>query len=182
MLSIFSCTYWPSVCLLWRNVYLDPFFDWVFFFLILSYFYRTLKVTTNPILRIETEGTTWQICQALWATSLGNTALLSSGKYLNLNFLWLPDTTCGTVTTGMRRTNPRLALMHEVQLISHPSTSSLPACCWNHITCSSCSMNKWPRAFWMAAFQSPQTKQNKHKTDPNQEIGGLFRARNPHWL
>ena len=22
MLSIFSCTYWPSVCLLWRNVYL----------------------------------------------------------------------------------------------------------------------------------------------------------------
>ena len=23
MLSIFSCAYWPSVCLLWRNVYLD---------------------------------------------------------------------------------------------------------------------------------------------------------------
>ena len=24
MLSIFSCIYWPSVCLLWRNVYLGP--------------------------------------------------------------------------------------------------------------------------------------------------------------
>ena len=23
MLSIFSCAFWPSVCLLWRNVYLD---------------------------------------------------------------------------------------------------------------------------------------------------------------
>ena len=23
MLSIFSCAYWPSVCLLWRNVYLE---------------------------------------------------------------------------------------------------------------------------------------------------------------
>ena len=23
MLSIFSCTSWPSICLLWRNVYLD---------------------------------------------------------------------------------------------------------------------------------------------------------------
>ena len=26
MLSIFSCAYWPSVCLLWRNVSLDPLF------------------------------------------------------------------------------------------------------------------------------------------------------------
>ena len=25
MLSIFSCAYWPSVFLLWRNVYLNPF-------------------------------------------------------------------------------------------------------------------------------------------------------------
>ena len=24
MLSIFSCTYWPSVCLLWKNVYSGP--------------------------------------------------------------------------------------------------------------------------------------------------------------
>ena len=23
MLSIFLCAFWPSVCLLWRNVYLD---------------------------------------------------------------------------------------------------------------------------------------------------------------
>ena len=38
MLSIFSCACWPSVCLLWRNVYLGlcPFSDWVAFFLILS--------------------------------------------------------------------------------------------------------------------------------------------------
>ena len=39
MLSIFSCVFWPSVCLLWRNVCLGhlPVFDWVlFFFFILS--------------------------------------------------------------------------------------------------------------------------------------------------
>ena len=31
MLSIFSCAFWPCVCLLWRNIYLDfcPFSDWV---------------------------------------------------------------------------------------------------------------------------------------------------------
>ena len=31
MLGIFSCVYWPSVCLLWRDVYLSllPIFDWV---------------------------------------------------------------------------------------------------------------------------------------------------------
>ena len=31
MLSIFSCICWPSVCFLWRNVYLGlcPFLDWV---------------------------------------------------------------------------------------------------------------------------------------------------------
>ena len=34
MLSIFSRASWPSVCLLWRNVYLGfcPFFDWDFWF------------------------------------------------------------------------------------------------------------------------------------------------------
>ena len=31
MLRILSCTFWPSVCLLWRNVYLEllAMFDWV---------------------------------------------------------------------------------------------------------------------------------------------------------
>ena len=34
ILNIFSCAYWPSVCLLCRNPYLDfcLFFDWVLFF------------------------------------------------------------------------------------------------------------------------------------------------------
>ena len=38
MLSIFSCACWPSVCLLWGNVYLGllPIFDWVFCFYIMS--------------------------------------------------------------------------------------------------------------------------------------------------
>ena len=33
----FSCAYWPSICLLWRNVYLDllPFFNWVVWFILL---------------------------------------------------------------------------------------------------------------------------------------------------
>ena len=36
---VFLCAYWPSLCLLWRNVYLDllPFFDWGICFLVLSY-------------------------------------------------------------------------------------------------------------------------------------------------
>ena len=40
MLSIFSCASWPSVCLLWRNVYLGlPPFFWLgrLFFLVLSF-------------------------------------------------------------------------------------------------------------------------------------------------
>ena len=39
MLSIFSCAYWPSVYLLWRNVYLSVlliFFCFFFFFMLLS--------------------------------------------------------------------------------------------------------------------------------------------------
>ena len=34
MLSMFSCAYWPSICLLWRNVYLSllPLFDWIVWF------------------------------------------------------------------------------------------------------------------------------------------------------
>ena len=37
MLSIFSCTYWLSVCLIWRNLYLGLLhvFDWVFFCFVL---------------------------------------------------------------------------------------------------------------------------------------------------
>ena len=36
-LSIFSCVFWASVYLLWKNVYVFcPFFDWVICFLILS--------------------------------------------------------------------------------------------------------------------------------------------------
>ena len=37
MLSIFSCAYWPSVCLLWRNVYLGllPIFQLGCIFLLL---------------------------------------------------------------------------------------------------------------------------------------------------
>ena len=37
MLSIFSHTFWPSICLLWRNVFLDLlpiFFGWVFLLLL----------------------------------------------------------------------------------------------------------------------------------------------------
>ena len=38
MLSIFSSAYWPSICLLWRNVYLGllPIFGLGFWFLLLS--------------------------------------------------------------------------------------------------------------------------------------------------
>ena len=53
MLSIFSCAFWPSVCLLWRNVYLDllPVFDWVVCFvdielyLCIHIFWRLIPVS-----------------------------------------------------------------------------------------------------------------------------------------
>ena len=41
MISYVGCTCWPSVCLLWKNVYsiLSPIFNWVVCFLILSCMY-----------------------------------------------------------------------------------------------------------------------------------------------
>ena len=36
MLSILSCPFWPSVCLLWKNVYLDLLIFWLGFFFFLS--------------------------------------------------------------------------------------------------------------------------------------------------
>ena len=36
MLSIFSCTFWPCICLLWRDVYLDAHFLIVFNWMIWS--------------------------------------------------------------------------------------------------------------------------------------------------
>ena len=41
MLSIFSCAYWPSVCLLWRNIHLDPLpvLNWVVDLFIVEFFF-----------------------------------------------------------------------------------------------------------------------------------------------
>ena len=54
MLSIFSCASWPSVCLLWRNVYLDlPPIFWLgclFVFLILSCMNCLFILEINPLL------------------------------------------------------------------------------------------------------------------------------------
>ena len=53
MLSIFSCVYWASVCLLWRNVYLDllPFFFMMllFYILILSCISSLYILEINPL-------------------------------------------------------------------------------------------------------------------------------------
>ena len=51
MLSSFSCASWPSVCLLWRNVYLVfcPFLDWVVCFLILSCMSCLYILEINPL-------------------------------------------------------------------------------------------------------------------------------------
>ena len=53
MLSIFSCAFYTSVCLLWRNVYLDlpPFFDWVvcLLFLILSHMICLYILEIDPL-------------------------------------------------------------------------------------------------------------------------------------
>ena len=48
MLSIFSCAFWPSVCLLWRNVYLD-----LLATLRLSYFLLLSCVSCLCILEID---------------------------------------------------------------------------------------------------------------------------------
>ena len=56
MLSIFPCTFWPSVCFLWRKVYLDllPVFFFFFhlgflFFLILSCMSCLCILEINPL-------------------------------------------------------------------------------------------------------------------------------------
>ena len=52
MLSIFSCAFWPSVYLLWRNVYLDiPPISWLdcLCFLILSYMSSLYSLEINPL-------------------------------------------------------------------------------------------------------------------------------------
>ena len=51
MLSIFSGAFWPSVCLLWRNVYLvfHSLFDWVVCFLILSCMSCLYILEINPL-------------------------------------------------------------------------------------------------------------------------------------
>ena len=51
MLSSFSCACWPSICLLWRNVYLHllPIF-WLGCFLLLSYMNCFYILEVNPLL------------------------------------------------------------------------------------------------------------------------------------
>ena len=53
MLSIFSCASWPSVCLLWRNVYLGLllifWLGFFFFFLILSCMSCLCILEINPL-------------------------------------------------------------------------------------------------------------------------------------
>ena len=53
MLSIFSCASWPSVCLLWKNVYLDllPIFYFFYFYFFLS--------CMNCLYIVETADTLW---------------------------------------------------------------------------------------------------------------------------
>ena len=52
MLHIFSCAYWPSVCLLWKNVYLGllPIFLLGYFFFILSCMSCLCILDINPLL------------------------------------------------------------------------------------------------------------------------------------
>ena len=51
MLSIFSCAFWPSVCLLWRDVYLVllPIFWIGFVLLILSFMSCVCILEINPL-------------------------------------------------------------------------------------------------------------------------------------
>ena len=55
MLSIFSCASWPSVCLLWKNVYqiFCPFFDWVvclfLFFFNIELYELFIFLNINPL-------------------------------------------------------------------------------------------------------------------------------------
>ena len=51
MLNVFSCSCYPSVCLLWRNVYLGllPIFDWVVCFLLLGCMICLYILEVNPL-------------------------------------------------------------------------------------------------------------------------------------
>ena len=53
MLNIFSCAYWPSVCLPWKNVYFTHFFTGFFF---VRELYDCLYILdVNPLLIISFE-------------------------------------------------------------------------------------------------------------------------------
>ena len=50
MLSIFSHVCWPCECLLWKNFQVFcPFFDWVVWFLLLSYMNSSCMLDINPL-------------------------------------------------------------------------------------------------------------------------------------
>ena len=72
VLSIFSCVCWPSVCLLWRNVYWEPLhtffncifacFDYKYFFLNLSFGSLYVIFIMQNIIIILLTDNIWQIC------------------------------------------------------------------------------------------------------------------------
>ena len=56
MLSIFSCVYWSSICLLWRNVCLDLlpiFFDWAVCFPNTELFELLIYFGDYPLLAVS---------------------------------------------------------------------------------------------------------------------------------
>ena len=67
----FSCASWPSVCLLWRNVYLGPLPSWIglFAFLILSYM-SCLYILEINTLSIDSFVNIFSILRVVFSTCL----------------------------------------------------------------------------------------------------------------
>ena len=104
MVSVFSCAFWPSICLLWRNVYLGfcSFFAWGFcffwywdtwavciFWKLITYQSHRLQIFSQMMQLTRTFNEvlsgSWSCCSGLWHRIICSLSLLSCARRYLIN-------------------------------------------------------------------------------------------------
>ena len=77
MLSIFSCTYWPSVCLLWKNVSSNslPILSWITLFLLFRCRSSLYILDISPYLQIFSPSV-WVVFSSSWYSNFMHKSFL----------------------------------------------------------------------------------------------------------